>query len=297
VIRILLALLLALAVAACGDDDASPTSTPTHKATPSATATAAATATPAPAPTATYWLIGEVGFPVDPDMPLGVVEGAAGSRTLVFDGDGPTAYDYALNDQPSAGADAANRSGWNCRTHFEYEGLAAVDFYIPAGTRIYSTAGGTATLYAISVLNDFDRYGVDREPYIGNPDRANAPVSPFPGPSGGLGVYVEVEGDSFLTTYGHLDLPQTAEIVRPAAFLADFSAESDWDALFSEVPQPRLPTAIASWPLRRGDVLGYSGDAGYSEAPHLHYTIQRPGGPLLCPTQESGFEDGGWLFR
>jgi murein DD-endopeptidase MepM/ murein hydrolase activator NlpD len=297
--RLLVALVLALALAACGDDDASPS--PTHEPSPSATvpptATAAPTATPAPTPTATYWLIGEVGFPVDPNLPLGVVEGAAGSRTLAFDGDGPTAYDYALNDQPSDDADAANRSGWNCRTHFEYEGIAAVDFYVPIGTPIYSTTGGTATLYAISTGNDFDRYGVDREPYIGNPDRANAPVSPFPGPSGGLGVYVEAEGDGFLTTYGHLDLELTAQIVGANAYLAGFSADSDWKALFSEVPQPRVPTAIASWPLRRGDVIGYSGDAGYSEAPHLHYTIQRPGGPLLCPTQESGFEDGGWLFR
>ena len=56
-------------------------------------------------------------------------------------------------------------------------------------------------------------------------------------------------------------------------------------------------TPLASWAVRRGDVVGYSGDAGYSEAPHLHYTVRRQGGGLLCPTAEAGFEDGGWLFR
>jgi hypothetical protein len=45
-------------------------------------------------------------------------------------------------------------------------------------------------------------------------------------------------------------------------------------------------------------VIGYTGDAGYSEAPHLHYVItERASGRSLCPTEESGFDDGGWLTR
>lgn len=57
-------------------------------------------------------------------------------------------------------------------------------------------------------------------------------------------------------------------------------------------------TLVAEWSVERGDIIGYSGDAGYSEAPHLHYTVRRTGGGrLLCPTGEAGFADGGWLIR
>ncbi|HEY5638541.1 MAG TPA: M23 family metallopeptidase [Dehalococcoidia bacterium] len=288
---------LVLALAACGDDtEPSASPIPTVSATPSAAESATTTSTPAPSPT--YWLIGEVGFPIDPQTVLGAVNGEIGARTVSFDGDGPTAYDYALNDQLSDDPDAANRAGWNCRTHVEYEGIAAVDFYIPIGTPVYSTTTGTATLYARSVRNDFDRYDIDREPYLGNPDRANAPYNPFPGPSAGLGVYVVVEGDGFVTEYGHLDLTLTAEIVPPDVFFGSLSAESDWEALFGDLLRlPATPFEIAHWEVRRGDIVGFSGDAGYSEAPHLHYTIRREGGPLLCPTDEPGFADGAWLFR
>jgi hypothetical protein len=289
---IALAVALALALAACGED-ATPTPSPgpsVAQATPAPAATATATPTPSP----TYQLLG---FPVDPQTILGKVVGEIGSRTVSFDGDGPTAYEYALNDQPSDDPDAANRSGWNCRTHFEYEGIAAVDFYLPAGTALYSTTAGTATLYAISTGNDFDRYGVAREPYLGNPDRSNAPLNPFPDVSAGLGAYVVVEGDGFVTEFGHLDLSLTAEAVPADKFLEGFSADSDWDALFAAIPVPRVATAVAERPVLWGDVIGYSGDAGYSEAPHLHYTIRRDGGQPLCPTDEPGFADSGWFFR
>ena len=290
---IALAAALALALFACGDDAAPGSSpSPSPAARTSATQTAAPASTPTPSPTS-----GLLRFPIDPQTALGEVVGEIGSRTVSFGAAGPTAYDYARNDQPSHDPRVANGSGWNCRTHFEYEGIAAVDFYIAEGTPIHSTTGGTARLYTVSTQNDFDRYGVDREPYLGDPDRARAPLNPFPGPTAGLAVYVVVEGEGFLTEYGHLDLERTADAVRDGAYSDGFSTESNWAALFGEVSLPRPRTLIAEWQVRRGDIVGYSGDAGYSEAPHLHYTIKHEGGDLLCPTDESGFADGGWLFR
>jgi hypothetical protein len=286
---LVLAAALALALFACGGDAAPE---PPPAASPSATQTTTPASTPTPSPTSRL-----LGFPIDPQVILGEVSGEIGSRTVSFGSAGPTAHDYALNDQPSDDPEVANGSGWNCRTHFEYEGIAAVDFYIPKGTTIRSTTGGTARLYAVSTQNDFDRYGVDREPYLGNPDRANAPLNPFPGPTAGLAVYVVVEGEGFVTEYGHLNLDLTTDAVPGSAYTDGLSADSNWAALFGEVSLPRPRTMIAEWPVRRGNVVGYSGDAGYSEAPHLHYTIQREGGELLCPTDESGFADGGWLFR
>ncbi|HUF52798.1 MAG TPA: M23 family metallopeptidase [Dehalococcoidia bacterium] len=296
--RHLLALAAALLLlAACGGDDgASPSPSPTPAATATATFTPADTPTPAPteAPTpAPTPVLG--GFPIGQNQRLGVITGEVGSRTWEFPADGPLAYDYALTGQPSGDPDVANRSGWNCRTHFEYEGITAVDFYIPTGTPVYATHAGVATLYAISVQNDFDRYGVSREPYLGNPDRSRAPLSPFPGPSSGLGVYVIVEGDGLITEYAHLELGLTAPVAGD--FFTAYSADSDWTTLFAAVPQPRIATPIASKTVAPGDLVGYSGDAGYSEAPHLHYTVRRDGGPYLCPTNEPGFDDSGWLFR
>jgi hypothetical protein len=158
---------------------------------------------------------------------------------------------------------------------------------------------GTATLYAVTMANGFDYYGLPREPYLGNPDRSRASVSPFPGPSGGLGVYVEIDSGEFLSTYAHLDLGATTEQTVPVdAFYASYGPATDYAATFSEIPASRQGTAIAQWTTHRGDLIGYSGDAGYSEAPHLHYAIQRAGSnTLLCPTNEAGFDDGGWLLE
>jgi murein DD-endopeptidase MepM/ murein hydrolase activator NlpD len=174
-----------------------------------------------------------------------------------------------------------------------------VDWYIPVGSPVYATMNGTATLYAITMANGFDHYDLSREPYLGNPDRDNASVSPFPGPSGGLGVYVEIDSGEFLSTYAHLDLSATARQAVPAgAFYAGYGPETDYPSAFGDIPASRQGTAIAQWTIRRGDLVGYSGDAGYSEAPHLHYTIQRAGSnTLLCPTNEEGFDDGGWLLK
>jgi hypothetical protein len=235
-------------------------------------------------------------FPIDVGTSLGEVTGPVGERQLIFDGGRPYAYNYAQDDLISDDPDVANRSGWNCATHYEYEGAPAVDFYIPIGTPIIATMDGTATLDVISVNNDFDRYGVDREPYLGNPDRSRAPYSPFPGPSSGQGVYVRVENTEFATEYGHMEVAGTVSAIPAAAFIDGYSASSDYATIFAGVPSPRVITTVARWEAHRGDIIGMSGDSGYSEGPHIHYTVSRTGGPLRCPTLETGFTDGGWLF-
>ncbi len=228
---------------------------------------------------------------------LGVVVGEVGSRTMDWEG-GLTAEAYSRDLQPSANADAANSMGWDCRVHVEYEGQPAVDWYIPVGTPVRSTLDGRATMYVVSLPNAFDYYDVSREPYIGNPDRDRAPLSPFPGPGGGKGVFIEVTNDAFATEYGHLNLEMTLPAVPEGAYLDGFSQAYDYATAFGTMRAFNDYIAIASWDVRAGDVIGYSGDSGYSEAPHLHYTVRRAStSNLLCPTTEAGFEDEGWLFR
>jgi murein DD-endopeptidase MepM/ murein hydrolase activator NlpD len=205
--------------------------------------------------------------------------------------------EFSRADQPAADPERANRAGWNCRTHLAYEARPAVDWYIPPGTPVYATMDGTATLIAISVTNAFDFYGVDREPYLGNPDRDRAPLSPFPGPGGGKGIFVRVANADFVTEYAHLEFDATVGAVPAGAFLAGFGPGTDYATRFAPLRDFQSETPIVRWPVRRGDLIGYSGDSGYSEAPHLHYTVSRAGGPLLCPTAEAGFPEGGWLFR
>jgi len=298
------AVLLAL-IAACGDDDGpspSPTSstpTATRTARPSPSVTASATPIPTTAPPTIHpGPPGQpLGFPIDTAAALGVVTGDTGSRIIEW-GAGPDALSYTRDAQASTDAEAANRSGWDCRVHVEYEGQPAVDWYIPVGTAIFATMDGTATLYALTMANGFDYYSIPREPYLGNPDRSRASVNPFPGPSGGLGVYVEIDNGGFLTTSAHLDLVRTAAAVPAGAFYAGYSAVTDYAGQFDAIPDTRQGTPVAQWPVDRGDLIGYSGDAGYSEAPHLHYAIQRGGAnALLCPTTEAGFDDGGWLLK
>jgi murein DD-endopeptidase MepM/ murein hydrolase activator NlpD len=190
----------------------------------------------------------------------------------------------------------ANACGWNARVHFEYEGAPAVDWYIPPGTPVVSTMDGTATLLIVSTSNPFDVYGVSREPYLGNPDRTRAPISPFPGPGGGQGVWVRVENERYWSNYAHLSLRETLALVPAGAFVAGYVAASDY-AVFASLRDFRTATRIASWPVRRGDRVGMSGDTGYSEAPHLHYALGLAGGPAFCPTEEPGFTNRGWLFR
>ncbi|MGE0135510.1 MAG: M23 family metallopeptidase [Dehalococcoidia bacterium] len=296
---------------ACGRDEdapASPTSTststptrtmtptpppsPTPPATPTPPSSPTATATPAPRPVA----LQPLGFPLDPDTKCGRVEGSIGARSIRW-GAGPSALDYSRTDQPSEDPDRANASGWNARVHVEYEGNPAVDWYVPPGTPVYATMDGVATLYVITLANPFEVYGVDREPYLGNPDRARAPIAPFPGPGGGKGVFVRVENEEFRTEYAHLELRPTLDAVRPP-FLDGYTPATDYEAEFALLRDFRATTRVARWDVHRGNLIGLTGDTGYSEAPHLHYTIARAGSPaLLCPTTEPGFEDSGWLFR
>ena len=236
------------------------------------------------------------GFPVDPGTRLGSVEGEVGARIIDWTG-GATALEYSRDLQPSADPVAANSMGWNCRVHVEYEGVPAVDWYIPTGTPIYATSDGRATLYIVSLPNAFDYYGVDREPYLGNPDRSRAPLSSFPGPGGGKGVYVEVVNDAFTMEYAHLELDPTLQVLPADAYLESFSAAYAYESIFGVMRPFNQSTAIATWPVNAGDLIGYSGDSGYSEAAHLHYTVRRTAGSPLCPTSEPGFSDANWLFR
>lgn len=294
----------ALALPAC--TTRSTPATPTPPRTASATATPPPSATPPPpaptlphpdTPTPTPARDEPRGFPLDPGTPTGLVAGAVGSRTIRW-GEGTPAGRYSREEQISNDPVIANRCGWNARTHVEYEGQPAVDWYIPAGTPIVATMDGTATLMVNTVSNPFDVYGVSREPYIGNPVRPRAPVSPFPGVGGGQGTFVRIESATFRSDYAHLDLVRTLPLVPPGAFLPGYSAATDFASLFAPLRDFRVATAVASWPVQRGDLVGRSGDSGYSEAPHLHYAVRRLASTdLLCPTAEPGFADSGWLLK
>lgn len=297
-----------VALLRCGGSDKNTQPSPTTTPTPAATATPqapAATPTPVatPTPSATPTLapptnrIAPTGFPLDPRLATGIVQGDVGSRSIAW-GEGPSVEEYSRVFQPSADPVASNACGWNARVHVEYEGQPAVDWYIPTGTPILATMDGAATLLVNTTSNPFDVYGVDREPYIGNPDRARAPVSAFPGPGGGQGVFVRLDNDSFRTDYAHLELSLTLPLVPEGAFLAGYTPGPDLVAAFAPLRDFRVATAIAQWTVKKGEVIGISGDTGYSEAPHLHYTIRHAGaGNLLCPTTEAGFADNGWLLK
>jgi hypothetical protein len=213
-------------------------------------------------------------------------------------GAGPTVRETSERLHVSDDAEEANASGWDCRVHLEYEGRPAVDWYVPIGRPVCATMDGQATLILNTAVNAFDYYGVPREPYLGNPDRARAPISPFPGPGGGMGLYVSVTNGRYRIDLGHLSLDATIANVPAAAFTPGYTASSGLASLFGVPRGIAEGEIIAAWPVRRGDVVGFTGDSGYSEAPHLHYAITRlADGARLCPTREPGFEDNGWLLR
>ncbi len=304
VVRILA--LLTLTLAACTTTSPNRTPTPAASSTPAAATTTATPAERSPSPTttatpeATATLVASiepVGFPLDPKLHADRVAGKVGSRRIEI-GAGPTLLDYSSKQQSADDTAQANESGWDCRVHVEYEAAPAVDWYVQPGEPVRATMDGVATLTINTTVNAFDHYGVSREPYIGNPDRARAPVSPFPGPGGGMGVYLSVANDAFRTDYGHFDLAPTIAGVPDGAFVDGYTRATDYAATFAVPRSAGVGDAIATWPVRRGDVIGFTGDTGYSEAPHLHYTITRlTDGARLCPTDEPGFDDAGWLFR
>ena len=113
-----------------------------------------------------------------------------------------------------------------------------------------------------------------------------------------MGVYVSVANDQFRTDYGHLSLAPTIAGVPEGAFAAGYSRATDYASMFATPRSAGVGDTIATWPVHRGDVIGFTGDTGYSEAPHLHYAVTRlSDGARLCPTNEPGFDDAGWLMR
>jgi murein DD-endopeptidase MepM/ murein hydrolase activator NlpD len=277
------------------------TNTPSPTVEPPATATptSAPPASPTPLPTATAPVaaLEPVGLPLPADAVTGVVRLEGGMRVLHW-GEGATVFEVSRDQHPSGDPWVANSSGWNCRLHVEYEGSPAVDWYVPVGTPVYATMDGEAMLLVNTLANAFDWYGVSREPFLGDPDRASAPLSPFPGPGGGQGVFVRLRNADYSVDFGHLEIGATVEVVPAGAFVSGYGRDFPYAETFAA---PRVFTTadvIATWQVRRGDLIGYTGDAGYSEAPHLHYAITRVAdGARLCPSTEAGFADGGWVLR
>lgn len=286
-------------VCACGGDSTRVTPSTTRPSSTAATTprlTVAPTEAPSlPPPSANP--NEPVGFPLDPSLFTDAVVGEPGSRAIAV-GAGPSVRDVSALRQVSDDAALANANGWNCRVHQEYEGAPAVDWYVQPGTPVFATMDGEATLFINAYVNAFDFYSVDREPYIGDPDRSRAPTTPFPGPGGGMGVYIAIVSTTHGAVYGHLELDATIATAPVGAFRGGFSHSFDYRATFATPRRFDVADQVAVWQVKRGDMIGYTGDAGYSEAPHLHYAItRRSDGAALCPTEEAGFADNGWLFR
>ncbi|MBI5289626.1 MAG: hypothetical protein HY873_11705 [Chloroflexi bacterium] len=298
-----IAFVAAVACAGCSSPSTpAPTSVPSVQPRASATPTPPVSVTPAATPTVTQRTPAAdphdpVGLPLDPDSVTDRVTGPVGLR-VVSSGAGATVRETSERLHISDDQEKANAGGWDCRVHVEYEGRPAVDWYVAPGLPVNATMDGDATLVLNTVANAFDYHGVPREPYLGSPDRARAPVSPFPGPGGGMGLYVSITNGRYRIDLGHLSLDATIANLPATAFAPGYSHATDYASLFAIPRGIAEGDIIATWPVRRGDVVGFTGDTGYSEAPHLHYAITRIADAApLCPTRESRFEDNGWLLR
>jgi len=108
---------------------------------------------------------------------------------------------------------------------------------------------------------------------------------------------VEVRNDRFTVNAAHLDLGlMVNDAIPSAAYLPGYSGSSDFASAFG-VPQAFTQrTSIATWAVRKGDLIGYTGLSGYAEGPQIHFEILRVGSTSkLCPTLEPGYSDSGWL--
>jgi hypothetical protein len=147
----------------------------------------------------------------------------------------------------------------------------------------------------ITTANMFVHYRVDPTLYLGLP-RPDAPRYPFSGPSGGMGVFVSLLAGGLRAEYGHLDPAATIAATPREAFIAPFSNVFNYSARFSAPRGPDDVTLVARWEVKRGAVLGFVGNSGYSDVPHLHYqivTVNRA--TKYCPSTEA-FPASGWLF-
>lgn len=276
----------------------SPASPVPPRATPTTAIAAPVATTLPPTNTAVPRVIGPVGFPVDPTLrPLHVSYTTQGPRLLPPAADGPTVLDVAKSIYPRPNNDAAaNEFGWDCRTHAQYEDYPAVDWYLPLGTPLIATMDATATLYVIFPQNSFQYYGLDANTYLGLPN-PSLPKYPFSGESGGMGVFISLSDGVLQAEYGHTDPQRTIANVPENAFQAPYSRAFNYAARFAKPLGPNAGTAVARWSVKRGDVIGFVGNSGYSDVPHLHYQIITPDrGTKYCPSGED-LPYSGWLFK
>jgi murein DD-endopeptidase MepM/ murein hydrolase activator NlpD len=209
---------------------------------------------------------------------------------------GPTVAEVVRDYQSRQINDAvANRYGWNCRVHLRHEGAPGVDWYLPTGTPVIATMRGTAELYFVTTTNAYTHYGVDPRVTLGLP-APTAPRYPLPGPGGGLGVFVSIVSGNLRAEVGHLDPDLTLTVVPDRAFIAPYSRDFNYRSRFAPLLAPNQFTLVASWPVVEGEVIGFVGNTGYSDVPHLHYHIlTRDRKSFYCPTREA-LPMSGWLF-
>jgi hypothetical protein len=253
--------------------------------------------TPIASPGPDHSLDEPIGFPVDPNLrPMQVIVTPQGKQIAPAAPDGPTVLQVARDIQVRRENDeAANRYGWNCRLHTYYEGAPAVDWYLPEGTPLIATMRGQAELYFITTVNAFEYYGVDKSITLGLPS-PNMPRFPLPGPGGGMGIFVSILNGDLRAEYGHLELRQTVNLVPPNAWMAPYSRSYDFPARFGRPVDHTNITLVARWDVQRGNVVGFVGNTGYSDVPHIHYqVVTRDRGTKYCPTSEDG-GTAGWLF-